>query len=161
MAAVVVLSNVLVQHPFAVRLGRLDLADLLTWGAFTYPFVFLVGDLTNRNLGPAAARRVVYVGFAAAVICSVVIPPWLFSLGLLEFETTPERLRRIAVASGTAFLTAQLIDVAIFHRLRRKALWRAPLVLTVVGSFADTFLLFTLAFAAALTVFGPGDYFAE
>src|SRR4051794_4560943 len=70
MAAVVVLSNVLVQHPFAYRLGRLYLADLLTWGAFSYPLTFLVTDTTNRLLGPSTARRVVYVGFAAAILLS-------------------------------------------------------------------------------------------
>ena len=109
----------------------LGLQDLLTWGAFTYPFAFLATDLANRRFGPAAARRVVYVGFALAVVLSV----WL---------ATP----RIAVASGTAFLAAQLLDVGIFHRLRAGAWWRAPLVSSVVGALVDTALFFTLAFAA-------------
>ncbi len=127
MCAVVVASNVLVQYP--VRL--LGLQDLLTWGAFTYPLAFLATDLTNRRFGPRAARRVVYVGFALAVVLSV----WL---------ATP----RIALASGTAFLVAQLMDVGIFNRLREGAWWRAPLVSSVIGSLVDTALFFTLAFAA-------------
>ena len=127
MCAIVVASNVLVQHPVHL----LGLQDLLTWGAFTYPFAFLATDLTNRRFGPAAARRVVYVGFALAVVLSV----WL---------ATP----RIAVASGTAFLAAQLLDVGIFHRLRAGVWWRAPLVSSVVGALVDTALFFTLAFAA-------------
>ena len=132
MAAVVAASNVLVQYPVQARLGALNLADLLTWGAFTYPFAFLVTDLTNRSLGPAIARRVVLTGFTIAVLLSV----WL---------ATP----RIAIASGTAFLAAQLLDVAIFHRLREGAWWRAPVASTIVASTVDTALFFSLAFAAA------------
>src|SRR5690348_4663118 len=96
MAAVVVASNFLVQSPFE----HFGLQDILTWGAFTYPLAFLVNDLTNRRYGPAAARKVVYVGFALAVVLSI----WL---------ATP----RIAIASGSAFLVAQLIDVQVFNRL--------------------------------------------
>ncbi|WP_292616278.1 queuosine precursor transporter, partial [Mesorhizobium sp.] len=85
MALVVVASNVLVQFPLQGAIGGLSLADILTWGAFTYPFSFLVTDLANRRYGPAVARRIVFVGFTAAVICSVVIPPLLFRYGLIEF----------------------------------------------------------------------------
>jgi queuosine precursor transporter len=131
MVAVVAASNVLVQYPVEARLGALDLADILTWGAFTYPFAFLVTDLTNRSLGPRAARHVVYVGFALGVVLSV----WL---------STP----RIALASGTAFLAAQLLDIAVFHRLRHQAWWRPPAVSTLVGSLLDTALFFSLAFSA-------------
>jgi queuosine precursor transporter len=122
MTLIVVASNILVQYP---------VNDWLTWGAFTYPLAFLVTDLANRRLGPAAARRVVYVGFALAVLCSAVL-------------ATP----RIALASGTAFLVAQLLDVVVFDRLRRGIWWRAPLVSSVLGSTIDTVLFFTLAFAA-------------
>ncbi len=126
MAAVVVASNILVQYPFA----PLGLADFLTWGAFTYPFAFLVNDLTNRRFGPEAARRVAFVGFALAVVLSAIF-------------ATP----RIAIASGTAFLTAQLIDVRIFHHLRHGVWWRAPLASSLIGSAVDTAIFFTLAFA--------------
>lgn len=140
MAAVVAASNYLVQFPFT----HFGLQDLLTWGAFTYPVAFLVTDLTNRSYGPAAARKVVYAGFAIAVVLSV----WL---------ATP----RIAIASGSAFLAAQLLDVAIFDRLRRKAWWQAPLISTVIGSLLDTVLFFSLAFAARFamldTAFGLED----
>ena len=102
MAIVVAASNVLVQFPVQGTLGSLALADILTWGAFTYPFAFLVTDLANRRHGPAVARRVVLAGFAVAIACSIVFPPLLFRLGLIEFETTAGRLVRIAVASGAA-----------------------------------------------------------
>src|SRR5688572_26461134 len=100
MALVVVASNVLVQFPVNGEVGGLQLADILTWGAFTYPFAFLVTDLANRRYGPAVARRIVFVGFMLAVICSIVIPPLLFRYGYIEFETAAGRLVRIAIASG-------------------------------------------------------------
>jgi hypothetical protein len=143
MAAVVVLSNVLVQHPFQVTLGRLNLADLLTWGAFSYPLAFLVTDTTNRLLGPRVARRVVYLGFAFAVVLST----WF---------ATP----RIAIASGTAFLVGQLLDIAIFNLLRDRAWWKAPSFSSLAGSAADTLVFFALAFAPAFVLLGAKDDFA-
>ncbi len=128
MTLVIVASNILVQFPFT----PLGLADYLTWGAFTYPFAFLVTDLTNRRFGPSTARTVVYIGFGAAVFLSIML-------------ATP----RIALASGTAFLTAQLVDVALFHRLRRHFWWTAPLISSLIGSTIDTALFFTLAFAGS------------
>ena len=141
MGAVVALSNVLVQHPVAASLGAIDLSEILTWGAFTYPIAFLVTDLANRRLGPAAARRVVLVGFALAVVLSV----WL---------ATP----RIAIASGTAFLVAQMLDVSVFDRLRRGAWWRAPLASSGIGSVVDTAIFFAIAFAP---LFGALDFGGE
>ena len=135
MAATIAASNVLVQYPF----GHFGLQDLLTWGAFTYPVAFLVTDLANRNHGAPAARKVVYAGFAVAVVLSI----WL---------ATP----RIAIASGSAFLVAQLIDVSIFERLRRNAWWQAPLVSSVIGSVIDTVLFFSLAFAARFAALDTG-----
>jgi len=135
MTLVVVASNILVQYPFA----PLGLADYLTWGAFTYPFAFLVTDLTNRRFGPEKARLVVYAGFAVAVVLSIVL-------------ATP----RIALASGAAFLTAQLVDVAVFHRLRGRFFWTAPLISSLIGSTVDTAIFFTLAFAGS--GIGSADY---
>lgn len=160
MAIVVVAANILVQFPVQGQVGGLQLADILTWGAFTYPFAFLVTDLANRRHGPAAARRIVLVGFTLAVVCSIVLPPLLFRLGLLEFETMAGRLVRIAIASGAAFLTAQLLDVTIFNWLRRQSWWRAPIFGTLAGSVFDTAIFFSLAFAAAFAFMGPNDDFA-
>ncbi|ADZ68774.1 Hypothetical transmembrane protein [Polymorphum gilvum SL003B-26A1] len=144
MAIVVVASNFLVQFPVPGSLGPVSLTDLLTFGAFTYPAAFLVTDLTNRRFGPAAARRVVVAGFVLAVALSV----WL---------ATP----RIAIASGTAFLVAQMLDVTVFDRLRRAAWWKAPFVSSLLGSVIDTLLFFSLAFsAAAAGVLGFDDAFA-
>ncbi len=121
MVAVVAASNVLVQ--FALN-------DWLTWAAFTYPVSFLVTDLANRQLGPGAARRVVYAGFAVAVLLSAVL-------------ASP----RIAAASGAAFLLAQLLDVAVFERLRRRVWWLPPLVSSLLASAVDTAIFFSAAFA--------------
>lgn len=160
MAIVVVASNILVQFPMQGTVGGLALADILTWGAFTYPFSFLVTDLANRRYGPAVARRIVFVGFALAVVCSIVIPPLLFRFGLTEFETAAARLARIAMASGTAFLTAQLLDVTVFNWLRRQSWWRAPIFGSLVGSVFDTMVFFSIAFSAAFAFAGPSDAFA-
>lgn len=160
MMLVVVASNVLVQFPVQGQAGPLALADVLTWGAFTYPFAFLVTDLANRRHGPAVARRIVLVGFVLAVACSIIVPPLLFRSGLIEFATTAERLVRIAVASGAAFLTAQLLDVTVFNRLRRQSWWRAPILGTLAGSVVDTAIFFTVAFSAAFAFIGPDDAFA-
>ncbi|HBN32690.1 MAG TPA: hypothetical protein DD416_16080 [Rhodobacteraceae bacterium] len=139
MAAIVVASNILVQF--------LILDGLLTWGAFTYPFAFLVTDLMNRLYGVSAARKVVLIGFVTGVVCSLI-----GSQIMLEYG--PAVPLRIAVGSGTAFLVAQLVDVAIFNRLRSGSWWRAPLVSTLFSSALDTALFFTIAFSASLTLFG-------
>lgn len=161
MAAIVLLSNILVQFPMQGMVGGIALADILTWGAFTYPFAFLVTDLANRAHGPAFARRVVYAGFAIAVASSIVLPPLLKGLGLVEFAPALERLPRIALASGIAFLAGQLLDVTVFNALRRASWWRAPALASLAGSLADTALFFSLAFAAAFAVLGPLDEFAS
>jgi uncharacterized integral membrane protein (TIGR00697 family) len=140
MAAVVVASNVLVQ--FVLPGG------LLTWGAFTYPLAFLVIDLAHRLRGTRAARRVVFWGFGTGILCSLVGSQ-------IMLETGPAVPLRIAVASGAAFLAAQLLDVAIFRRLARAAWWRAPLVSSVASSALDTALFFGLAFSAAAGALFP------
>lgn len=135
MVVVVAASNFLVQFHLPFHLGQIDLGNILTWGAFIYPIAFLVTDLTNRHLGPRIARIVVFSGFALAVLWSV-------------FLATP----RIALASGSAFLVAQLLDVAIFNRLRANPRWwRAPLISSLLGSVIDTVLFFGVAFSASFS----------
>ncbi|BDA86124.1 membrane protein [Aureimonas sp. SA4125] len=160
MTLIVLASNVLVQFPLSGKVGTLALGDILTWGAFTYPFAFLVTDLTNRRYGPVVARRVVYAGFAVAILTSIVVPPILFDAGLLGYPTAGERLVRIACASGAAFLMAQLFDIAVFNRLRRSSWWRAPAFASLTGSVVDTLTFFTLAFAPFFLLLGPGDEFS-
>ncbi len=134
MAAIVVASNILVQFLFG---------QWLTWGAFTYPLAFLVTDVMNRVYGVAAARRVVLAGFVVGVLCSLVAS---------AFDATTFR---IALGSGLAFLAAQMLDVAVFDRLRGGRWWRAPLVSTLAGSTLDTAIFFSVAFAAGLSFLQP------
>lgn len=133
MVVVVTASNILVQFPVDAQLGPLNLKDLLTWGAFTYPFAFLVTDLTNRYDGANKARMVVVVGFVVA-------------LGLSVYLATP----RIALASATAFLVGQLLDISVFSRLRASRNWvLPPLAGSLFGSLIDTLVFFSIAFAPA------------
>ncbi len=145
MAAVVVASNILVQFLFG---------QWLTWGAFTYPLAFLVTDIMNRVYGPAAARRVVFAGFLVGVACSLIGTQIMGEFG-------PLVTLRIAMGSGIAFLTAQLLDVAIFDRIRASkkvwGWWQAPVVSSLIGSSVDTALFFTIAFSGALAFLEPSN----
>lgn len=120
MAAIVLVSNVLVQHPINAW---------LTWGAFSYPVAYLVTDVCNRAYGAALARRVAWIGFAVGFIASALMAPL-----------------RIAIASGTAFIVSQLLDVAVFNRLRQQSWWKAPLLGSAAASIVDTAIFFSLAF---------------
>ncbi|NDW54755.1 queuosine precursor transporter [Aliiroseovarius sp. PrR006] len=141
MAAIVVASNILVQFLFG---------NWLTWGAFTYPLAFLVTDVMNRVYGVSAARKVVFAGFVTGVICSFIGTQIMGEFG-------PLVTLRIAMGSGLAFLTAQLLDVAIFDRLREGRWWRAPVVSTLIGSSVDTAIFFTIAFSGTLTFLEPAN----
>jgi hypothetical protein len=141
MAAIVVASNILVQHTFG---------SYLTYGAFTYPLSFLVNDIINRLAGVKAARRMVLAGFVVGLVCS-------FIGTQLHNEYGPLVTLRVALGSGTAFLVGQLLDVTIFDRLRRAEWWRAPLVSTLIGSTIDSVIFFTIAFAASLTFLEPSS----
>lgn len=139
MATIVLASNILVQFLFG---------NWLTWGAFTYPLAFLVTDIMNRVYGAAAARQVVLVGFVVGLICSLIGTQIMGEFGPLVTV-------RIAIGSGLAFLTAQLLDVGIFSALRRGVWWKAPLVSTLIGSTVDTVLFFSIAFSASLAFIHP------
>jgi len=141
MAAIVVASNILVQFLYG---------QWLTWGAFTYPFAFLVTDLTNRLYGAAAARRVVLVGFVVGALCSLIGTQIVGSFG-------PLVSLRVAIGSGAAFLAAQMLDITVFNRMRTAAWWRAPLISTLFGSTLDTAIFFTTAFSATLIFLEPGN----
>ena len=139
MTAIVLLSNILVQFMYG---------NWLTYGAFTYPFAFLVTDLTNRFYGPLIARRVVFVGFGFGILCSLAGTQILGEFGpLITF--------RIALGSGVAFLFAQLVDVFIYNRMRDYSWWCAPLGSTLVGSSLDTVLFFGIAFSSSMQFINP------
>ena len=132
MALIVVLSNYLVQFP----VHYMGFQDLLTYGAFSYPIAFLITDLSNRRYGKNTAKKIVYLGFILGVILT-----FYFSTNYSDLISI-----RIAIGSGTAFLVAQLIDINIFDKLRKKIWFAAPLVSSLIGSSIDTFLFFSISF---------------
>ena len=132
MGVVVLLSNYLVQFP--IKYYRLD--EILTYGAFSYPITFLITDLANRFYGKLAARKIVYLGFIIGVCFTI-----FFSTNFSDLISI-----RIAIGSGTAFLLAQLLDVQVFDKLRKKKWFVAPLASSFVGSTVDTFLFFSISF---------------
>ena len=141
MGLIVVLSNILVQF----RLG-----DWLTYGAISYPFAFLINDLTNRFYGSSAARQVLYAGFVVGVVCS-------FAGSQLQGEFGPLVTLRIAIASGSAFLTAQFLDIIVFDKLRNYKWWIPPAVSSTVGAIVDTVIFFFIAFSSTASVIDPRD----
>ena len=134
MGVVVLSSNYLVQFP----INYYSLNEILTYGAFSYPIAFLITDLANRSYGKIVARKIVYFGFVLGIGFTV-----LFSTDFADLISI-----RIAIGSGVAFLTAQLLDVQIFDRLRKKEWFVAPLTSSMIGSTIDTFLFFSISFYA-------------
>ena len=134
MGLVVLSSNYLVQFP----INYYGLSEILTYGAFSYPIAFLITDLANRSFGKAAARQIVYFGFLLGIGFTV-----LFSTDFADLISI-----RIAIGSGIAFLVAQLLDVQIFDKLRKKKWFIAPLTSSIIGSTVDTFLFFSISFYA-------------
>ena len=132
MSLIVALSNYLVQFPITY----FNLENLLTYGAFSYPIAFLITDLSNRRYGKNTAKKIVYIGFSLGVFLTL-----YFSTNFSDLISI-----RIAIGSGTAFLIAQLIDVNIFDKLRKKVWFAAPLVSSLAGSTIDTFLFFSISF---------------
>ena len=132
MGVIVLASNYLVQFP----VKYLGLDNLLTYGAFSYPIAFLITDLANRSYGKIAARKIVYVGFSIGIMFTL-----FFSTNFSDLISI-----RIAIGSGIAFITAQLLDVQIFDRLRKKHWYVAPLSSSLIGSTVDTFLFFSISF---------------
>ena len=131
MGVVVLSSNFLVQFP----VNKYGLSEILTYGAFSYPVAFLITDLANRSFGKNVARKIVYLGFSLGIGFTV-----LFSTDFADYISI-----RIAIGSGVAFLSAQLLDVQIFDKLRNKKKWFiAPLTSSLIGSTVDTFFFFNI-----------------
>ena len=134
MGVVVLSSNYLVQFP----IKHYGLDEMLTYGAFSYPIAFLITDLANRTYGKIVARKIVYIGFVIGISFTL-----LFSTNFADLISV-----RIAIGSGSAFLVAQLLDVQIFDKLRKKKWFVAPLTSSFIGSTVDTFLFFSISFYA-------------
>ena len=132
MGLIVVISNYLVQFP----IQQFGLAEILTYGAFTYPITFLITDLANRAYGKVVARKVVYFGFVIGILLTLFV-----STNFSDIISI-----RIAIGSGLAFFISQNLDIKIFDYLRKKSWFVAPLTSSTLGSVVDTFLFFSIAF---------------
>ena len=147
MALFVAVSNFLVQYP----INYFGLEKILTYGAISYPATFLITDLANRRYGKIIARKIVYIGFILGISLTL-----FFSTNFSDLISI-----RVAIGSGTAFLIAQLLDVQIFDRLRKRVWFAAPLISSLIGSLVDTFLFFFIAFYATginWITLGLGDF---
>nr|WP_299241514.1 7-cyano-7-deazaguanine/7-aminomethyl-7-deazaguanine transporter [uncultured Halomonas sp.] len=151
---VIAVSNYLVQLPFTI-------AGLhTTWGAFSFPFIFLATDLTVRLFGKGPARVIIARVMLPALVVSYVLSV-MFEKG--EFRSLAALgdfnlfVARIALASFMAYVIGQLLDIQVFDRLRRSARWWvAPALSTVLGNLADTFAFFAIAFHQ-----GPDPFMAS
>ena len=132
MGVVVLSSNYLVQFPIKYY----GLEEVLTYGAFSYPIAFLITDLSNRIYGKFFAKKIVYFGFTLGVMLTL-----YYSTNYSDLISI-----RIAIGSGIAFLVAQLIDINIFDKYRKRIWFMAPLTSSLVGSTIDTFLFFSISF---------------
>jgi len=132
MGVVVLASNYLVQFP----INHYGLNEIFTYGAFSYPIAFLITDLANRSFGKIIAKKIVYLGFTIGILFTLI-----FSTNFGDLISI-----RIAIGSGIAFITAQLLDVQIFDQLRKKEWFIAPLTSSLIGSIVDTFIFFSIAF---------------
>ena len=132
MGVIVLISNYLVQFP----INKFGLENILTYGAFSYPIAFLITDLSNRVYGKNGAKKIVYFGFSIGILFTLI-----FSTNFGDLISI-----RIAIGSRTAFIVAQLLDVQIFDKLRKKKWFIAPLASSMIGSVVDTFLFFSISF---------------
>ena len=150
MAIIVVASNILVQFLYG---------NWLTYGAFTYPLAFLVTDVMNRVYGAAVARRIVLFGFLTGVVCSMIGTQVMIELDK-DFYA-PAVTFRIAIASGSGFLLAQLLDIFIFTKLKDRSWWHAPLVSSIIGGALDTIIFFAVSFSISLIFIFGADHNTE
>lgn len=141
---VITSSNYLVQLPVTI------FGFHTTWGAFSFPFIFLATDLTVRIFGAPLARRIVFAVMIPALMISYVISS-LFYMGewqgfgaLAHFNLF---VARIAAASFMAYALGQILDVHVFNRLRQnRRWWLAPTASTLFGNISDTLAFFFIAF---------------
>lgn len=137
-------SNYLVQLPFTI------FGFHTTWGAFTFPFIFLATDLTVRIFGAALARKIIFLVMLPALAVSYLLSVVFFEGQFQGFGQISEFnlfVARIAIASFMAYMLGQILDVHVFNRLRQmKAWWVAPTCSTLIGNALDTLAFFSIAF---------------
>ncbi len=143
--AIVIASNYLVQLPIML------LGFHSTWGAFSFPFIFLATDLTVRLIGKSAARRVITRAMLPALVASYIVGVLFHDGGFSGWQALSEFnsfVFRIALASFAAYVFGQLLDIQVFDRIRQntRAWWIAPAAAAVFGQAIDTVAFFGIAF---------------
>ncbi len=143
-------SNYLVQLTFEIKIPFTEISIPTTWGTFSFPFIFLATDLTVRVFGKELARRIIFVVMFPALIISYVLSVIFFEAQFQGFAPLAEFnlfVFRIALASFSAYLIGQLMDILIFNKLRQSSKWwLAPTSSTLLGSLVDTLVFFAVAF---------------
>ncbi|MBK0396213.1 MULTISPECIES: 7-cyano-7-deazaguanine/7-aminomethyl-7-deazaguanine transporter [Kingella] len=159
--AVIASSNYLVQFPFTITLPN-GFEVHSTWGALTFPFIFLATDLTVRIFGQSLARRIIFFVMLPALLLSYALSVvfseghWVGWGALAHFNLF---VLRIALASFAAYAFGQMMDIFVFNKLRRlKAWWIAPTASTFVGNALDTLLFFAIAFAGSDDAFMAANW---
>ena len=136
---IIALSNWLVQFPQNI------LGIKFTWAMFIFPLIVVVTDLTVRLSNQYNARLITGIAYIPAIIISSVLADW-----------------RIGVASGTAYLLGQMMDIFVFQRIREKfsAWYAAPLIATLVSNIIDTYIFFAVAFTGSSNPFMAQHWFS-
>lgn len=141
---VIISSNYLVQISFTL------FGLHTTWGAFTFPFIFLTTDLTVRIFGAALARKIIFLSMIPALFISYFIGVLFLNgefTGFAALSSLNTVVARIALASLLGYLIGQIMDISVFNRLRRhKQWWLAPAASTLFGNALDTLAFFSTAF---------------
>lgn len=145
---IIALSNCLVQYPFTV------FGLHTTWGAFSYPFIFIITDLTTRILGQQESRKVVFMSMFPGLAISYILSVFFINYDVSDLADIHILPMRVSMACFTAYVIGQLFDIKIFQRLRTKgAWWLAPSVSSVAGNIIDTFIFFSIAFYNCSDIF--------
>ena len=141
---VITSSNYLVQLPISI------FGFHTTWGAFSFPFIFLATDLTVRIFGAPLARRIIFAVMVPALVISYAISALFYMgewQGFAALGTFNLFVARIAIASFMAYALGQILDVHVFNRLRQsRHWWLAPTASTLFGNISDTVAFFFIAF---------------
>jgi uncharacterized integral membrane protein (TIGR00697 family) len=147
----ITLSNVLVQYPFEA------FGYHTTWGAFTYPAIFILTDITVRLSSARIARKVIFCSMFPGLAISYAIAGYIetvSSSGLNNFLVVHTMPLRVAFACFVAYVAGQLLDILVFQRYRNnRSWWLAPALSTTVGNIIDTILFFAIAFYHSSNLF--------
>lgn len=153
---VIASSNYLVQLPFIL------FGFHTTWGAFTFPFIFLATDLTIRIFGASVARKIIFLVMFPALMLTYLISMLFFNGHWLGFSALAEAnifIARIALASFCAYLVGQLMDIFLFNGLRKNQhWWLAPSVAAIFGNMMDTAVFFSIAFYRSNDLFMASNW---